>query len=161
MKIKFILSVFALPALIGGTIILAEETAASQAPAADAAQEMIAKIMSDPYKAKLLEMKAPRDKLLAEIKTLDEKTAARKEVMGKEDPEVGKLAAEVDALTQKLAELSAALEKKFSEDAELKDLQKKAIEVRQEYMEAQRKINAEFEAKAKAAQETDTKAEKE
>jgi len=151
MRTKVIIPILTLLALSGGTNMLcAEEVVTAAADVNDAA---VKAVLEDPYKAKLLDLKAVRDKHQDEIRTIEAQIEARKKAMGEEDPELGKLAAEVAELAAKGEEMHAKLTAKYSGDAELRKLRQKATEIRAGYTSAQQKLGEEAEAVAKAREE--------
>ena len=131
---------------------------AEEKPDAAATQNAVSAVMSDPYKARLMEIKVTRDKFIAGINEVENKIEARKIAIGAENPEVGKLAAEIEELAKKINETNAILEAKYAQDEELQELKKKSVEVRKEYSDALAKVNADASAGAKARKEADEKA---
>ena len=150
-------TIVALLTLAGGAgVLFADETAAREDASAAVTEDesgvvhKVSDIMSDPYKVQLLEMKTVRDKFIADVNKLEGDIAERKTAIGVENPEIGELAAKVADLTEKINVATAALNKIYGEDGELRELWAKAAEVRGEYTDALVKINAEATVNAKA-----------
>ena len=84
----------------------AEAVQGAQSPAVPAAvvQKPEAAPADDPaaeaYRKRLMELRVPRDKGMAEIQAVTEKIAARKKAIQAEDEKAGKLAAEIEALSK-------------------------------------------------------------
>jgi len=153
MRTKIVITTLSLLALAGGTNGLFAEDKAVAAEPTQEQMDKVSRILEDPYKARLMQLKSVRDKHQDEIRALEKQVAARKEEIGKEDPEVGKLAADIEELIAKGEEMQNKLNAKYSGDAELKKLRAKAVEIRTGFTQAQKELNEEAQAAAKAREE--------
>ena len=130
--------------------VKAEAVQESSAPAVPAAvvQKPEAAPADDPaaeaYRKRLMELRGPRDKGMAEIQAVTEKIAARKKAIQAEDEKAGKLAAEIEALTQELADKETALTKIYDEDEGLKTLNQDLAAAHESFRKSQRNVRDEI-----------------
>ena len=128
----------------------AEAVQGAQSPAVPAAvvQKPEAAPADDPgaeaYRKRLQELSVPRDKGMAEIQSVTEKIAARKKAIQAEDEKAGKLAAEIEALTQELSGKETALTKIYDEDEGLKALNQELAAAHESFRQSQRNVRDEI-----------------
>lgn len=128
----------------------AEAVQGAQSPAVPAAvvQKPEAAPADDPaaeaYRKRLMELRGPRDKGMAEIQSVTEKIAARKKAIQAEDEKAGKLAAEIEALTQELSGKETALTKIYDEDEGLKALNQELAAAHESFRKSQRNVRDEI-----------------
>jgi len=128
----------------------AEAVQGAQSPAVPAAvvQKPEAAPADDPgaeaYRKRLQELSVPRDKGMAEIQSVTEKIAARKKAIQAEDEKAGKLAAEIEALTQELSGKETALTKIYDEDEGLKTLNQELAAAHESFRKSQRNVRDEI-----------------
>ena len=128
----------------------AEAVQGAQSPAVPAAvvQKPEAAPADDPgaeaYRKRLMELRGPRDKGMAEIQSVTEKIAARKKAIQAEDEKAGKLAAEIEALTQELSGKETALTKIYDEDEGLKALNQDLAAAHESFRQSQRNVRDEI-----------------
>ena len=128
----------------------AEAVQGAQSPAVPAAvvQKPEAAPADDPaaeaYRKRLLELRGPRDKGMAEIQSVTEKIAARKKAIQAEDEKAGKLAAEIEALSKELADKETALTKIYDEDEGLKALNQELAAAHESFRQSQRNVRDEI-----------------
>ena len=128
----------------------AEAVQGAKSPAVPAAvvQKPEAAPADDPaaeaYRKRLMELRGPRDKGMAEIQSVTEKIAARKKAIQAEDEKAGKLAAEIEALTQELSGKETALEKIYDEDEGLKALNQDLAAAHESFRQSQRNVRDEI-----------------
>ena len=128
----------------------AEAVQGAQSPAVPAAvvQKPEAAPADDPgaeaYRKRLMELRGPRDKGMAEIQAVTEKIAARKKAIQAEDEKAGKLAAEIEALTQELSGKETALTKIYDEDEGLKALNQDLAAAHESFRQSQRNVRDEI-----------------
>ncbi len=128
----------------------AEAVQGAQSPAVPAAvvQKPEAAPADDPaaeaYRKRLMELRVPRDKGMAEIQAVTEKIAARKKAIQAEDEKAGKLAAEIEALSKELADKETALTKIYDEDEGLKALNQELAAAHESFRQSQRNVRDEI-----------------
>ena len=128
----------------------AEAVQGAKSPAVPAAvvQKPEAAPADDPgaeaYRKRLMELRGPRDKGMAEIQSVTEKIAARKKAIQAEDEKAGKLAAEIEALTQELSGKETALTKIYDEDEGLKALNQDLAAAHESFRQSQRNVRDEI-----------------
>lgn len=128
----------------------AEAVQGAKSPAVPAAvvQKPEAAPAEDPgaeaYRKRLMELRGPRDKGMAEIQSVTEKIAARKKAIQAEDEKAGKLAAEIEALTQELSGKETALTKIYDEDEGLKALNQDLAAAHESFRQSQRNVRDEI-----------------
>ena len=128
----------------------AEAVQGAKSPAVPAAvvQKPEAAPADDPaaeaYRKRLQELSVPRDKGMAEIQSVTEKIAARKKAIQAEDEKAGKLAAEIEALTQELSGKETALTKIYDEDEGLKALNQELAAAHESFRQSQRNVRDEI-----------------
>ena len=128
----------------------AEAVQGAKSPAVPAAvvQKPEAAPADDPaaeaYRKRLMELRGPRDKGMAEIQAVTEKIAARKKAIQAEDEKAGKLAAEIEALTQELTGKETALTKIYDEDEGLKTLNQDLAAAHESFRKSQRNVRDEI-----------------
>ena len=128
----------------------AEAVQGAKSPAVPAAvvQKPEAAPADDPaaeaYRKRLMELRGPRDKGMAEIQSVTEKIAARKKAIQAEDEKAGKLAAEIEALTQELSGKETALTKIYDEDEGLKTLNQDLAAAHESFRKSQRNVRDEI-----------------
>ena len=128
----------------------AEAVQGAKSPAVPAAvvQKPEAAPADDPgaeaYRKRLMELRGPRDKGMAEIQAVTEKIAARKKAIQAEDEKAGKLAAEIEALTQELSGKETALTKIYDEDEGLKALNQDLAAAHESFRQSQRNVRDEI-----------------
>ena len=128
----------------------AEAVQGAKSPAIPAAvvQKPEAAPADDPgaeaYRKRLMELRGPRDKGMAEIQSVTEKIAARKKAIQAEDEKAGKLAAEIEALTQELSGKETALTKIYDEDEGLKTLNQDLAAAHESFRKSQRNVRDEI-----------------
>ena len=128
----------------------AEAVQGAQSPAVPAAvvQKPEAAPADDPaaeaYRKRLMELRGPRDKGMAEIQSVTEKIAARKKAIQAEDEKAGKLAAEIEALSKELADKETALTKIYDEDEGLKTLNQDLAAAHESFRKSQRNVRDEI-----------------
>ena len=128
----------------------AEAVQGAQSPAVPAAvaQKPEAAPADDPaaeaYRKRLMELRGPRDKGMAEIQAVTEKIAARKKAIQAEDEKAGKLAAEIEALSKELADKETALTKIYDEDEGLKTLNQDLAAAHESFRKSQRNVRDEI-----------------
>jgi len=128
----------------------AEAVQGAKSPAVPAAvvQKPEAAPADDPgaeaYRKRLMELRGPRDKGMAEIQSVTEKIAARKKAIQAEDEKAGKLAAEIEALTQELTGKETALTKIYDEDEGLKALNQDLAAAHESFRQSQRNVRDEI-----------------
>lgn len=128
----------------------AEAVQGAKSPAVPAAvvQKPEAAPADDPaaeaYRKRLMELRGPRDKGMAEIQSVTEKIAARKKAIQAEDEKAGKLAAEIEALTQELSGKETALTKIYDEDEGLKALNQELAAAHESFRQSQRNVRDEI-----------------
>ena len=156
MRTKHAFTTLAVLAIVGTFTVFSEESAPR--PAGDGAAKPAS--APDAYTARLLQLKEPRDKYMAQVNELNAKVEARKAAIAEEDEEVAALAKEVAALEAKLVEKSAALEAKYAADEKIKELGAKSAELRKEYAETVRKMATQNVTKTEASQESSATSQK-
>lgn len=128
----------------------AEAVQGAKSPAVPAAvvQKPEAAPADDPgaeaYRKRLMELRGPRDKGMAEIQSVTEKIAARKKAIQAEDEKAGKLAAEIEALTQELTGKETALTNIYDEDEGLKTLNQDLAAAHESFRKSQRNVRDEI-----------------
>jgi chromosome segregation ATPase len=128
----------------------AEAVQGAKSPAVPAAvvQKPEAAPADDPgaeaYRKRLMELRGPRDKGMADIQSVTEKIAARKKAIQAEDEKAGKLAAEIEALTQELSGKETALAKIYDEDEGLKALNQDLAAAHESFRQSQRNVRDEI-----------------
>ncbi len=128
----------------------AEAVQGAKSPAVPAAvvQKPEAAPADDPaaeaYRKRLLELRGPRDKGMAEIQAATEKIEARKKALQTENKEAGELAAAIEALSKELSEKETALEKIYDEDEGLKTLDQELAAAHESFRKSQRNVRDEI-----------------
>ena len=117
---------------IPAAVVQKPEAAPADDPAAEA------------YRKRLMELRGPRDKGMAEIQAVTEKIAARKKAVQAEDEKAGKLAAEIEALSKELADKETALTKIYDEDEGLKTLNQELAAAHESFRKSQRNVRDEI-----------------
>ena len=117
---------------VPAAVVQKPESAPADDPAAEA------------YRKRLMELRGPRDKGMAEIQAVTEKIAARKKAIQAEDEKAGKLAAEIEALSKELADKETALTKIYDEDEGLKTLNQDLAAAHESFRKSQRNVRDEI-----------------
>jgi hypothetical protein len=141
------------PAAPAAAPATAEAVQGAQAPALPAApaavvQKPEAALADDPgaeaYRKRLMELRGPRDKGMAEIQAATEKIAARKKAIQAEDAQAGKLAAEIESLSKALSEKEDSLAKIYDEDEGLKAVDRDLAAAHEAFRQSQRNVRDEI-----------------
>ena len=99
---------------------------------------------AEAYRKRLMELRGPRDKGMAEIQAVTEKIAARKKALFAENEEAGKLAAEIEAMKKEVEAKDAALAKILAEDEALKALNQELVAAHESVRLSQRGVQDEI-----------------